>query len=532
MPWFKVMTRASDDPGPSASTSPIEGDAARLGAGAERRLHPLSWIFVLLRQLKGFALPLVALLVLGRSQDSWQWWGLVAVGLLTLAAMVRYYTYRFRIDADELVIRSGLLQRNVRHMPLAQIQAVTLHRNLLHRIAGVAEVRLESAAGGDDPEARMQVLSMADANALERLVERHRGVAAQPDSVAAAVTAVDAMDPVPAEVARVLLRLAPLEVIKLGLASNRDTVLLFAAGAVLANFAGGALMDRFGQWSRQAMAWLDGLGLPMGLWVALALAALVAVIVAGRVLAIVLALLRNFGFTLEKAGMRLSVERGLLTRVRASVPLPRIQQWTLRQGVVLRFFGRRRLTVETAAQRRDREQETLSDLAPIAPPALLELLLRECLPDWPDALEFQPLHPRAWRRLCIAPCVLTLLACALLVAVSGLGGLLLLALLPCWIALARRQAAASGYATTDTLLFWRSGWLDQQLSFARIDKLQGLRWVQSPFDRRHGMASLRADTAGAHPFGHRLHLRYLPEAEARSVFECLARRMTGTNGSR
>lgn len=531
MRWFKVMTRASDDRGPIGPTSPVEGDAARLGAGTERRLHPLSWIFVLLRQLKGFALPLVALLVLGRSQDTGQWWGLVAVGVLTLAAVARYYTYRFRIDADELVIRSGLLQRNVRHMPLAQIQTVTLHRNLLHRIAGVAEVRLESAAGGDDPEARMQVLSMADANALERLVERRRGAAAQADSVAAAVTPIDVMGPLPADTARVLLRLAPLEVIKLGVASNRDTVLLFAAAGVLANFAGGALLDRFGPWLRQAMAWLEGLGLPMALWVALVLVALVAVIVTGRVLAIVLALLRNFDFTLEKAGNRLSVERGLLTRVRASAPLPRIQRWTLRQGVVLRFFDRRRLTVETAAQRHGRDQETLSELAPIAPPALLESLLRECLPDWPNALEFHPLHPRAWRRICIVPCVLTLLACALLVAVFGLVGLLLVALLPCWIALARRQAAASGYAITDTLLFWRSGWLDQQLSFARIEKLQGLRWVQSPFDRRHGMASLRADTAGAHPFGHRLHLRYLPEAEARRVFGGLAERLAGTNAS-
>lgn len=518
---------ASDDPDTSAAVPPAGGDAARLGAGAERRLHPLSWIFVLLGQLKGFAVPLVALLVFGRDQDRWQWWGLVAVGLLTLAAVVRYYTYRFRIDADELVIRSGLLQRTVRHMPLAQIQAVTLHRNLLHRIADVAEVRLESAAGGDDPEARMQVLSMADANALERLVERHRGTPAQAGAVAAAST--EAVAPAATDMPRVLLRLSPLEVIKLGLASNRGTVLLLAGGAVLANVAGGSLPDRFGHWLRQAMTWLESPDLSILLWVVLAVAALLAVVVAERVLAVGLALLRNFDFTLEKAGIRLSVERGLLTRVRASAPLPRIQHWTLRQGVVLRWFDRRGLSVETAAQQRERDQQTLSDLAPIAPPALLESLLRECLPDWPEALEFHPLHPRAWRRICIAPCVLTLLACALLVAVSGLGGLLLLALLPCWIALARRQAAASGYASTDTLLFWRSGWLDRRVSFARIDKLQGLRWVQSPFDRRHGMASLRADTAGAQPLGHRLHLVYLPEAEARRVFGRLSARLAGTD---
>ena len=124
---------------------------------------------------QGFALPLIALLVFGRNEDSWQWWGLVAVAVMTLAAVAQYFTYRFRIDADELVIRSGLFQRNVRYVPLARIQSVALHRNLLHQIVGVAEVRLESAVGGDEPEAQMRVLSLADAAALERLVEHHRG---------------------------------------------------------------------------------------------------------------------------------------------------------------------------------------------------------------------------------------------------------------------------------------------------------------------------------------------------------------------
>ena len=35
-------------------------------AGAERRLHPMSWLFVLLQQLKQFIVPLLALVFLGR----------------------------------------------------------------------------------------------------------------------------------------------------------------------------------------------------------------------------------------------------------------------------------------------------------------------------------------------------------------------------------------------------------------------------------------------------------------------------------
>jgi putative membrane protein len=68
----------------------------------------------------------------------------------------------------------------------------------------------------------------------------------------------------------------------------------------------------------------------------------------------------------------------------------------------------------------------------------------------------------------------------------------------------------------------RSGWLDRKLSFAEIGKLQGLQLVESPFDRRHGMASLVIDTAGASPLGHRLELDFLPAEVARACYERLA----------
>src|SRR5690606_19271928 len=107
----------------------------------------------------------------------------------------------------------------------------------------------------------------------------------------------------------------------------------------------------------------------------------------------------------------------------------------------------------------------------------------------------------------------------------GPWGLLPLATWPWWLFRARKLAAASGWAVTDRVLVWRSGWLDRQLSFAEIAKLQGLQLTQSPFDRRRGMASLSADTAGANPFGHRLELAYLPENAARALYARLAPRI-------
>jgi putative membrane protein len=58
--------------------------------------------------------------------------------------------------------------------------------------------------------------------------------------------------------------------------------------------------------------------------------------------------------------------------------------------------------------------------------------------------------------------------------------------------------------------------------------LQALQLRQSPFDRRHGMARLIADTAGASPTGHRLELPYLPEATARALYARLSQEIVGS----
>jgi putative membrane protein len=500
----------SSDPTP-ATPRPAEAEAA-LGAGRERRLHPLSWLFVLLAQLKEFALPLVALLFFGRGGDGgWEWAGLVAAAVLTGIAVVRYFTYRFRIDGNELVIRSGVLHRNLRNIPLSRIQNVALKRNLLHRAFGVAEVRLESAVGGSSAEAQMRVLSMRDARALEALVQ------AQAERAPAASERVDDDRAVLGEE---LLALSTVELVKLGLTSNRGLLIGAAGFGAFSQLDSAGVGGALSNWATAAFGYARGLDLGVAPWLAVILVAAVALVLVLRLVSVLLVLTRFHDFRLRELDGRLSVESGLLTRIRSHAPLRKIQHWTLREGVLHRWFGRRSLRVETAVMQTANESQTLSDLVPIAAPAQIDALLQRWLPwlDW-QQLQWQPLHPQAWRRMAFLPLALTLLATVLLTARFGLAGLLLLTLLPWWIFRARRIAVHSQWALTDRLLLWRSGWLDRRVSFAEIGKLQGLQLLQSPFDRRRGMATLIADTAGASPLGHRLELHYLPVDIARQVHD-------------
>ncbi len=207
--------------------------------GEDHRLHPWSWLFVLLMQLRHYFLPLVALLVFGQRGDRDPMWAqlipLSAIAALVLVSVLQYLSYRYRIGSDAITVRSGLLARNRREIPFARIHNVEVRQNPLHRLFGVAELRLESA-GGVRPEAEMRVLKLDQALALERLV-RQRGQA--PQAADAVATPADTA----AGTEHVLLRLSGWDVVRMGLLSNRGWALAVAAFGVLFQTVPRPVMD-------------------------------------------------------------------------------------------------------------------------------------------------------------------------------------------------------------------------------------------------------------------------------------------------
>ena len=499
-------------------TGPAIDTAALPQDGREHRLHPLSWLFVLVAQLKQFILPLLVLLFAGRG-DRNDLWGLIAVGVLVVASLAEYFTYRYTLRDDGIRIRSGWLHRSLREIPFARIHNVNLHQSLLHRVFGVAEVRLE-AAGGVKPEAQMRVLRMDQALALEALV-RQRGHVDE--------AAVDAERPPP------LLTLSTGELVRLGLISNRGMLVVAAAFGALAQTGDdvfGVLVERWGKlvfgrvsefMGQHAHDSTLGIGLAAA---SLVLAALVLV----RLLSVLLAILQFHGFTLRLDDDRISVERGLLARSRSSARRRRIQAWSLREGVLHRWFQRRSLRVDTAAgQRGAQEQHTLKDIAPIATPRRCDDLIRHFLPDagW-DALDWQPLHRHAWLRIAMPGLLLVFAIVAAACWRFGAIGLLASVLVPLQLWRAHRIAGACGYADNGRMVAWRTGWLSKTWNFAEIGKLQASRLSRSPLDRRFGMASLLLDTAGASPFGAPLHLQYLPLEVAEALSARLVAQLART----
>src|SRR3954464_2790902 len=119
----------------------------------QARLHPLTLFFAAWRVLRGFVVPAIVVLVLRRGTRGLEWVP-VAATLSAVAvgwAMLRYFTFSYWVSytasGGELIIRSGILARTRRPIPLPRVQDVRLKQGPMHRVLRVVEVEIETAGG-------------------------------------------------------------------------------------------------------------------------------------------------------------------------------------------------------------------------------------------------------------------------------------------------------------------------------------------------------------------------------------------------
>ena len=514
---------------------------------SDNRLHPASFLFRIGARLKDMALPLIVVLFsAGQAGLGWQVWLLAALVPYTIAAIWQTLSFRYRYDEHELVIRTGLIFRNERHVPYARIQNVDGVQTVFHRMLKVVDVKVQTA-GGNEPEATMSVLPVAAFDQMRlRVIEgrRHADLTLTADAEPASEFP---RAPVPT----LLLALAPKDLLTYGFVEGRGMVVVAAIFGLVWEFGmADSFMPSFPDFidervlnDEKTMPRRRGRGIFRTLAQAIytraehlfasalvAALAILALLVLVRLVSMLWATIRLHGFRLTREGEDLRTEYGLLTRVAATIPLRRIQTLTLREGPLHRLVGRISARVDTAGgEAGTNAPPDRHWLAPIVERRALSALLAQVMPVLSmDQLDWQPVHPGARRRLLRRSLVFSLFVCLPLVVTLGWKGLGALAVLIPWsVVNARRSAAALGWAVTDELVAFRSGWFWRQTTVAPFARVQAVTMRQSPFDRRSRMAGVRVDTAGAGDLSHRVAIPYLGRADAERLWRQIAHEAAG-----
>jgi putative membrane protein len=488
--------------------------------GPERRLHPASFVFRMGTHLKALLVPGAAVLFTARSSGrDWEVWLMVLLVPYTIAALVRSLSFRYRFDADEMVVRKGWVFRSERHIPYARIQNIDAVQNVFHRLLHVAEVRVETASGGE-PEATMTVLPEEALSEMRQFVFAGRQAAVVPE------TAPSEAEP------DLLLRMHPREVLLYGFIESRGAVVMAGGAGLLWEFG---LFDRFFEQAtdgelagrgvlRQLVRSAFGEGGPSLALIGRTVAAFVVLFFILRLLSMAWAFVRLHGFTLRRAGDDLRVNYGLLTRISGTIPLQRIQTLTISDGPLHRLFGRVSVHVDTAggdggqAQPRRREP-----IAPLVHQRSLDELTADLLPTvMLTGVAWQPPHSRAFRRAFFRTSVAVTILLLFLTFLLRTWTLAAMPVLFLWAGFyARKYVANLGWAFAGDAIVFKSGWLWRRVTVARFSKIQAVAWLESPFDRRMGMATVKVDTAGAGDAAHSVEIPFLPAETATSLASTL-----------
>ena len=402
----------------------------------------------------------------------------VVLGFVALAAWESAYVGRFTYQAteDTFDIQSGVLSRREREIPFERIQNVDIAQNVVQRSFGIAEVRLETAGGGES-EARLRYVDRGEATRLQELVSERKNEGTERD---------------PGASDDILFELDDRELGILGVTSANFQIFGLVVLAMVVFGSAGARQTELaaGEVPQPRMALLLLLG-P-------ALAAVSLVVL--WILSGVRSVLRYYGFRLLRHGDELRYERGLFQRYNGTIPLSKVQTLMIRENVLARTAGYANLVIEKAGYAPGQGNDSVESAVPIAKRDHV-FELANTIENLGD-IEFERPPKRARRRYLGR-------YTAMVAVIVGIAGLYHLASgnLPDWyyaaVLLVLVPPAAHlkwthlGYYHDDRHIVTRVGFWTRRTTVVPYYRVQTVADSQNVFQRRRDLATLVVDTASS-----------------------------------
>jgi putative membrane protein len=403
------------------------------------RLHPLSPLVRSGRHLTGLFILLIVLVAFNARKSGSDFISEgVVIAVVLVAGIISWAVTRWRVDGSVLLIETGLLRRQSLRFPLSKVQAVDVVQTGLARVFGLAQIQLRMA-GADSSDARLVALRLPDAQALreELLSLSHATQSPAVASASAAPSVAAPAEATPKAVQageRVLFRVQTGRLIA-GLVLS-ITGLMFAI--VIAAIVVIAVFVHSPAASAYYLPFL--VGVVIGVW-------------------------RQFngqyGTTVALAADGLRLRSGLVQTTAETIRPGRVQAVRVAEPLVWRWLGWSRLEVDVAGPRQRRENRSesrrLRALVPVGSRAETEKLLGELVAHPPQPTRRPPAQAR-WK----APLNYHFLA----------------------------------WNDDDRYVVASRGRLRRTTTWVPLEKVQSIRWIQGPVQRRLDLASVQLDVAG------------------------------------
>lgn len=405
---------------------------------------------------------------------------LAAAGLLLLSllgSIVYYRRFRFRVDNGALRVRRGLFEIKDMRVRFARVQNVGFSQPFYFRPFGLVRFMVQTP-GSQGNEIDLPGIRLEVAQALRDRIASASDL--MPEK--APETAGLAADEHPgtlfsAGAGRLFLH---------GLVSNQVWVLAGAMGYLISSLAAefGELVERQGS----EIASLT----PSAAWFALlAVAAVGASLAALFALSGALSVVRFYGYVLRDSSQRLVASGGLLDRREQTIRHNKLTGLAITQSVLGRLVGMYAVTLQqTNAGALQNEQ----DARRIVVPGLRRndlALVERLMPGLEEPEALWPVSSRLRTWLWTRPGVVLLAAAMAAVLALELPLWLPLVAVLLHLLLAQRAWRGRGWRVAGDFCHVRRGIFGRRHEVFRLDMVQQAAIAQSPYQRRHKLATLR-----------------------------------------
>lgn len=267
------------------------------------------------------------------------------VALSVVRSVITWRTRTWELTDAGIMLRSGLVTSKQLQVPYEHIHTVNMSSNLVERVLGLMTLDLDTGAASSEGEAtRIRGLQAGMAEALREELFRRKaamladqGLDARAAAADASAEADDGASPTaPAPSPDACYTLTTAQLVFAALTEAR--VVAQAAAFLILIVQGINLLQESALVNLSDVAG-DIAVLPVALLVGAVALLLALALVVGFAVSFVMSLIGFAGYRAERAGGRISVERGLLSRTSHTVALERIQSISIRQGIIRQLIG-------------------------------------------------------------------------------------------------------------------------------------------------------------------------------------------------
>ncbi|EUJ45269.1 PH domain-containing protein [Listeria riparia] len=453
----------------------------------DRRLHPIALIKELIVSVRQSIIPIAVVIFTlfrnfsGKGILSWWMYPLLVIALIILLlapALIKYFTYRYRMDDKGIRVKYGLFFKKNIFIPYERIQTVQQKQWFFYMPFHVVQILIETAGGGK-AEADLSAVPASVAQELKDL--RAGKIAELAEEDAPLQESADAV---------VEEKNEEKPLFTFGLETKELLLMAVTSGGVFGAFL---VILAIGQQFRDLIPddFVEEqfkMLIRFGIVILILIAVLVILVLWG--ISIVTTLFKYFQFKLMRFEDHLVVEKGLLQRQHTSISLERIQSIKFIESPLRQMLKLATVRVVTAGSSGDEKNSGDIVILPIVKKAKALEVLPQILEGYTFPMEHLERVPKSSLRrfffintIWAIPVILIL---GILFFPWGLFSLLLLPLLG-WRAIAEYRA--TGFYATDTELVLRGRpFIARRTDFMLKQRVQSAKRSQSIWMRKGNVA--------------------------------------------